>query len=179
MDSRYDALDSSASLRPTIISPGATWHKKAQEALLAAKKPRTESSLGLEEQKDEKVKAFDLLDALSRSGALPLQHAELHVVVCATQAFDDTVVDTVVAMNVNPIERAERSALIMAAAVHGLPSRSASGYSSLVKQESVARVSGLSPMLFGETQVDDNTLATTTGHASNPTSSADQDDLLG
>jgi hypothetical protein len=149
MDSRYEALDPSAALRPTIITPGATWLKKAQGALLASKKPPTTTSLGEDGQASEKAKAFDLLDALSRSGALPLKHSSLHVVVCATHAFDDSVVDTVVCKNVNPIERAERSALIMAAAVHGLPSTGTEGYSALVKPESIGRVAELSPLLFG------------------------------
>jgi hypothetical protein len=148
MDSRYDALDPSAALRPTILTPGSSWVKKAQAALLAAKKPPTRSVLGAEEQAAEKAKAFDLLDALSRSGALPLMHSELHVVVCATHAFDDSVVDTVIGKNVNPIEHAERSALIMAGAVHGVPARGSAGYAAMVKQESVSRVAELSPLLF-------------------------------
>jgi len=151
VDARYDALDSSNALRPTVVTCGRTWHKKAQAALLTAtsKKPPLQTSLDASGQTAEKAKAFDLLDALSRSGALTLEHSELHVVLCATQAFDESVVDTVVSKNVNPIERAERSALIMAAAVHGKPAVGPEGYSALVKPESLARVTDLSPLLFG------------------------------
>ena len=45
---------------------------------------------------EEKDSAFDLLDALTRSGALPLSHAEMHIVVAATQIFEKTVMETVI-----------------------------------------------------------------------------------
>lgn len=36
----------------------------------------------------EKNAAFDLLDMITKSGAIPLSHATLHVVLCATHCFD-------------------------------------------------------------------------------------------
>jgi len=45
--------------------------------------------------------------------------AQLVVVACATQGFEDSVLDMVVQRNVNPIERAETAALVLAATVHG------------------------------------------------------------
>ena len=41
---------------------------------------------------------------------LPIECATLHVVVAATHCFDKSLVNTVVEDNVNPIEKAERSA---------------------------------------------------------------------
>merc|ERR1712107_52250 len=111
MDEKFDKLDTDAALRPTIINPSETWIKKAQQSLLA--KPKT-SLLGRDEQKTEKDAAFDLLDALTKSGALPLTHASLHIVVAATHCFDKSVTETVVRDNINPIEKVERSSLIMA-----------------------------------------------------------------
>ncbi len=75
------------------------------------------------EQKTERNKAFDLVDALSRSGALTIDHASLHVVIAATHCFDKTLLDTVIEENVNPIEKVERSLMIVATTVHRQPAR--------------------------------------------------------
>jgi hypothetical protein len=37
----------------------------------------------------EKKKAFDLLDALSKSGGVPLQFTDFHVLIVATHCFDE------------------------------------------------------------------------------------------
>ena len=65
-----------AALRPTTIKLGQTWTRKAQKSLLA---PPTHETLAADAQKDETQRAFDLLDALSRSGALPIDHYITHV----------------------------------------------------------------------------------------------------
>ena len=57
--------------------------------------------------------AFDLLDALTQSGSIPIDDADLHVVLAATHCFDKTLINTIVQQNVNPIEKVERSILIM------------------------------------------------------------------
>mmetsp|Transcript_109599 Transcript_109599/g.340182 ORF Transcript_109599/g.340182 Transcript_109599/m.340182 type:complete len:159 (-) Transcript_109599:107-583(-) len=139
MDERFEKLDTDSALRPTIINPSAIWTKRAQKALLASP---TTSTLGSEEQKKEKDAAFDLLDALTKSGALPIEHASLHVVVAATHCFDKTVMETVVQDNANPIHKVERSTLIMASTVHQLPA------SALICKEQCPRVKAASPMLF-------------------------------
>ncbi len=115
---KYTRYNPDSSLCPTIINPGATWTKRSQAGLLSASQT---TSLSADLQATEKSAAFDLLDALTRSGALPIEHASLHVIIAATHCFDQSVMDTVVQKNVNPIERVERSTLIMATIIHNLP----------------------------------------------------------
>lgn len=116
LDRKFEEFDEDGALRPTIINPGDVWTRSATKSLLAAP---TTATLHTREQKDEKHRAFDLLDALSRSGALPIEHASLHVVVAATHCFDKTLLDTVIQNNVNPIEKVERSVVLVATTVHG------------------------------------------------------------
>ena len=154
VDKAYEAH--APGVRPTILTPGEAWTKRAWGALLA--RSATTSTLGRPEQKEAKAEAFDLLDALSRSGALPLSHAQLHVVVCATQSFEDSVVDTVVQRNVNPIQRAEAAALVLAATVHGHADATGAGAGAtagrmdaarLVSGQHLERAAAASPSLFG------------------------------
>jgi len=141
MDARFEKFDPDARLRPTIITPGSLWKKRAQKALLAQP---IETSLVSDEQKHLKDAAFDLLDALTKSGALPIEHASLHVVVAATHCFDLTVMETVIQQNTNPIEKVERSTLIMASTVHQRPP------AALVRDVQLHRINAASPGLFLE-----------------------------
>mmetsp|Transcript_63613 Transcript_63613/g.149056 ORF Transcript_63613/g.149056 Transcript_63613/m.149056 type:complete len:952 (+) Transcript_63613:76-2931(+) len=141
MDAQFETLAPDSALRPTIINPGVCWTKRSQKALLA--QPVT-STLFFDDQKAEKDAAFDLLDAITKSGALPLSHAALHIVIAATHCFDKTVTETVVQDNVNPIDKVERSTLIVASTVHQQP------VAALIDEASVARVSTSSPQLFLE-----------------------------
>lgn len=141
MDARFETLDVDGQVRPTIINPSDLWQKSSQKALLA--KPES-TVLDTEAQKKEKDAAFDLLDALTKSGAIPVEHASLHVVVAATHCFDKSVLETIVQDNVNPIDKVERSTLIMATTVHQQPAET------LIKDVQVPRVKDTSPMLFAE-----------------------------
>jgi hypothetical protein len=118
LDRKFEALDEDGALRATIINPGDVWTRSAQKGLLGA---QSSASLSSREQKDEKNKAFDLLDALSKSGALAIEDASLHVVIAATHCFDRTLLDTVIQANVNPIEKVERSLMIVGTTIHGRP----------------------------------------------------------
>ena len=60
----------------------------AQEALLAD--PTTSTPTGYA-QKKEKDAAFDLPDALTKTGGIPVEHASLPVVIAATHCFDKTI----------------------------------------------------------------------------------------
>jgi hypothetical protein len=118
LDKKFDVLDEDSALHPTIITPGDRWSLTSQKGLLSAP---VASTLSKKEREGERNKAFDLLDALSRSGALPIHHASLHVVIAATHCFDKTLIDTVIEDNVNPIEKVERSVMIVATTIHDRP----------------------------------------------------------
>lgn len=118
LDRKFEELDEESALRPTIINPGDVWSRTSQRGLLS---DPVIANLHAREQATERNKAFDLLDALSRSGALPIQQASLHVVIAATHCFDKTLIGTVIEDNVNPIEKVERSLMLVATTIHGRP----------------------------------------------------------
>jgi len=120
LDKSIETSGGGNALRSTTIKSSNNWVRNRQENLLT--KPKKQS-LSVDDIKKEKNKAFDLLDALSRSGSLALAFTELHVVVCLTHAFDKDVMSTVVCDNVNPIEKLEHSTLLLASTIHGLPPR--------------------------------------------------------
>merc|ERR1719197_1626747 len=87
LDAKFDKLDKEGAVRPTKIEPGTSWRKKFQKALLAQP---SETSLHKDDLREQKNKAFDLLDALTKSGALSIEQCQLHVVIVSTHCFDKT-----------------------------------------------------------------------------------------
>ena len=144
LERKFEALDSDNCLRPTILKTGDVYQKTHQKGLLS--KPATQR-LHAEAQKQEKDRAYDLLDALTRSGALEVEEASLHVVVASTHCFDKTLMDAVVQDNVNPIEKVERSVLIAASAIH------CQAAEAMLREEQVGRVKAHCPQLFDVTAV--------------------------
>uniref|UniRef100_A0A0G4FHG3 Uncharacterized protein n=1 Tax=Chromera velia CCMP2878 TaxID=1169474 RepID=A0A0G4FHG3_9ALVE len=139
LDSQSEVLDPEGALRPTTITPAEALTRTRQQGLLGK---RETNSLTVDERRAEKNKTFDLLDALSRSGALTIEDASVHVLVAATHVFAQSVLHTAVQKNVNPIERIERSALIVASTVYALPPPS------LLPPVQRERVAAHSPQLF-------------------------------
>ena len=141
MDSTVEQSGDGNAIRSTTIKTGNNWVRNRQENILSASKKQR---LSEEDIKKEKNKAFDLLDALSRSGSLPLEYSELHVVVAVTHCFDKSVMSTVVQDNVNPIEKLECSTLLLASAMLGVPARE------LIRDASeLQRLEGALPLLMG------------------------------
>ena len=93
-------------------------------------------------QEKRKNAAFDLLDALTKSGVLSVDDAALHVVVMATHCFKDSLIDTVLRRNVNPIEKVERSQLIMCSTVQQKP------INELINPEAFKRISSDHPKIL-------------------------------
>jgi hypothetical protein len=116
LDSTIEKYNKDSALRSTKIKTSDTWSRCRQENLLTK---AVKTTLYSSEVKTETNKAFDLLDALSRSGSLPIAYSDLHVVLCVTHCFEKDVMDTVVQDNINPIERLELSTLLLASTIHG------------------------------------------------------------
>jgi len=121
LEAALGTFDLEETLRPTLINVGEEWSKTSQKAILG--KPST-TALDSALQRTEKDKAFDLLDALSRSGGIPLSFTDLHVIIAATHIFDASLIETVVCQNLNPIEKLEISSLVVARTVQGAPAAS-------------------------------------------------------
>ena len=139
LDGKIARLDEDAALRSTIIKASNVWQKKYKKGLLSD--PIT-VSLTVKEQADERNKAYDLLDALSKSGVLEIDCASLHVILAATHCFDKSLMNTVIQDNVNPIEKVERSSLIIATSIHE------KNAAQLVNEDQIGRVDIYSPALF-------------------------------
>jgi hypothetical protein len=118
LDAKLEAFDTDNSLRPTIIEAGSSWTRKRQENLLTSAQTRILDPSNIQ---DETKKAFDLLDALSRSGTLPIDCAELHVMVGVTHCFENDVMGTVIQDNINPIHKVEKSLLMLASTIFREP----------------------------------------------------------
>eukprot|EP01126_Amoeba_proteus_P046930 TRINITY_DN5329_c0_g1_i2.p2 TRINITY_DN5329_c0_g1~~TRINITY_DN5329_c0_g1_i2.p2 ORF type:complete len:383 (-),score=124.06 TRINITY_DN5329_c0_g1_i2:211-1359(-) len=141
LDAKYATLDPEIKLRPTIITPSNKWTRRYCPSLLSEEK---EEILSGEMLETERNKTLDLIDALSRSGTLPLECAYLHVIIASTHCFDDTLTSTVLKQNVNPIEMVERSVLVVASTIFGRP------VDKLICPSRVAEVFHHSPQIFGD-----------------------------
>ena len=115
LDGKFDKLDPEGAVRPTILKFEGDWWMKSFESLLSL--PKFES-MGKEKQGKQKDKAFDLLDSITRSGAIPYVGGQLHVVTVLTHCFDDSLINTLWLESVNPIERVEATGLIAASVIH-------------------------------------------------------------
>jgi len=118
LDTCIEKFDSDHALRSCIIKSGPSWTLMRQANLLMPIKSKPLSGSAIH---SEKKKAFDLLDAISRSGVLPIHCSELHVIVGVSHCFDNNVVGSVVQDNMNPIEKVERSGLMIASTIHAEP----------------------------------------------------------
>jgi hypothetical protein len=152
LDCAIDKYAQSNALRTTTIKAG-TWSRNRQSNLLSNPKLM---QLNVDDMKSEKNKAFDLLDALSRSGSLSIEYSELHVIVTVTHCFDKDIMSTVVCDNVNPIEKLELSTLLVASVIHG------KSIKDIIQDTEVQRLTGLMPALLLQSSENDNGMGDTT-----------------
>lgn len=146
LDGKLERLDPSGSLRSTIIKAGDSWQRNRQENLLTE---TSASTLRPDDIKTEKKKAFDLLDAMSRSGTLSIECSELHVFVAVSHVFDHDVVGTVIQDNINPISKVERSALLLASTSFGVSTGNLIG-----NDRDTQRLKTSFPLLFGDAAIE-------------------------
>jgi hypothetical protein len=137
LDSRLGNLPDA--VRPIIIKPGQVWTKRSQKNLLA---PFVDEQLGADKQDIEKDKCFDLLDALSRSGSLPFDEASLHILMGMSHSFNDTLINTLVKENRNPIESVEQTTLLVASTIQDKP------IAELINADQVDRIQQVLPHLL-------------------------------
>lgn len=114
MDNNFDVY-SDGVIRAAKIKTMEDWSRRRQRALLS---DVVEARLSSSDVKDEKDKAFDLIDALTRSGGISIDHASLHLIVSSVHCFGQTVLETVVQENINPIDQLEQSSIIAASTIH-------------------------------------------------------------
>lgn len=117
LDKRFEIFDIESALKSTKIKTLPTWTRKSSKNSLLL--PPKSETLTPDDQKSEKTKALDLLDALSRSGSLPIACADLHVILATTHCFDKSLISTIIEDNCNPMEKIEKSLLIIGSTIFG------------------------------------------------------------
>jgi len=115
LDAKFEQNDKDGALKSTIIQIGPGWSRLRQENLLVAPKKGILDSQGMAMEKN---KAMDLLTAISRSGSLPVESSELHVIVAVSHCFEKQIMETIIRDNINPIEKMERSMKMIASVIH-------------------------------------------------------------
>lgn len=101
-------------LRPAVIHVGKTWRRATAD-------PSSPQELGPVEQRLEKQKCFDLLDALTKSGAVAIHDCSLHIVLASSVCFEKTLIDSLIVDNVEPISAMDSAHLLFAQTIHGKP----------------------------------------------------------
>lgn len=125
-------------MRPVILSTGSSWNKTSFSGLLG-RESKARCDLNA-----EKSKAFDLIDALTKSGALPLVHTDIHVLIAVSHNFEKSIMEVIVQDNVNPVEKLDASSLLVSSAIHNVP------FANLVSDSHSEQISLYSPHLISE-----------------------------
>lgn len=147
LDARLETYDTDGALRSTIIkAETGGWQLRSQPTLLD---PVSTAYLSSSEIEIRKKHAFDLLDAISRSGTLSIDASELHVIIAVSHCFEQSIMETVIQQNVNPVEKVERSLLLLGSVIHNVSPSHLLG-----DKSSLDRLKGAFPELFDGFTVD-------------------------
>lgn len=141
IESSFELLDKECNIRPTKIKTLPCWKFSSYDRL--KKSANTKVITSSDEMSKSKQVVMDLLDALTRSGEIAVDDCSVHVVYASTHCFDKTVFDTIVCDNINPVERIERSVLVMAKTIMGVDK-----VDELIVDRERERIESFSPMLF-------------------------------
>jgi hypothetical protein len=139
LDNLFEKYDKDGSVRPTILSTG-EWVLKSYPSLLGNQKT---TCLGADGQKQQKQKAFDLIDALTKSGAIEIDDCDLHVIIAVTHNFQKALMAILGQENVNPIEKVQSSSIILASCIHNM----GEDFSKVVSATSLEKVKEFCPQL--------------------------------
>jgi hypothetical protein len=115
LDAKFEQYDEDGALKSTIIKAGRDWTRSRQENLLVVSQ---KTKLDSDTVASERNKAMDLLTAISRSGSLSIESSELHVIVAVSHCFEKQIMETIIEDNINPIEKMERSMMMIASVIH-------------------------------------------------------------
>jgi len=85
LDARIEQLDTDNALRSTIIKRGPEWQWQQSDLLTET----STTNWSLDDMEKAKKSAIDLLDAISCSGALPIECSEVHVVIGLSHCFEN------------------------------------------------------------------------------------------
>jgi len=102
-------------LRPIVIHVGEKWRKRTK---IPQQQQHQEQELNGVEQRLEKQKCFDLLRALTKSGALTITDCSLHVVIASSICFEKTLIDSLIVDNLEPISLIDSAHLLFAKTIH-------------------------------------------------------------
>jgi hypothetical protein len=115
LDAKFEQYDEDGALKSTIIKAGQDWTRSRQENLLVVSQ---KTKLDSDTVASERNRAMDLLTAISRSGSLSIESSELHVIVAVSHCFEKQIMETIIKDNINPIEKMERSMMMIASVIH-------------------------------------------------------------
>lgn len=116
INSEFEIHDVDQAVRPIITKVGDTWTKHYRKSLISL--PQTQT-LSTDDLTKEKNKAFDLIDALSRSGSLDFDSGcQVHIFNAVCHSFDKTVLETLIQNNINPIQKLEGTMTLLSQIIH-------------------------------------------------------------